>query len=62
MNDRTLENNSWLRRAPIWLGLAVIVGLSWLYLVHMSTSMSGMPRHDLDHGACMTCAQRARPD
>ncbi len=42
MNDRTLENISWLRRAPIWLGLAVIVGLSWLYLVHMSTGMSGM--------------------
>lgn len=42
MNDRTLANISWLRRAPIWLGLAIIVGLSWLYLVHMNAGMSGM--------------------
>lgn len=43
MNDPTLTNVACLRRAPIWLGLAVIVGLSWLYLVHMSANMSGMP-------------------
>ena len=42
MNDRTLATISWLRRAPIWLGLVVVLGLSWLYLVHMSASMPGV--------------------
>ena len=27
---------------PIWIGLTVIVALSWLYLAHMSAGMSGM--------------------
>ena len=42
MNDRTLEQVVRLRQAPIWIGLAVIVALSWLYLFHMNASMPGM--------------------
>jgi len=42
MNDRSLELVAKLRNAPIWIGLAVIVGLSWLYLFHMSATMPGM--------------------
>lgn len=42
MNDRLLEGALRLRRAPVWLGLAVIVASSWLYLFHMSATMPGM--------------------
>ena len=42
MNDGSLEHVARLRHAPIWIGLTVIVGLSWLYLAHMSANMSGM--------------------
>ena len=42
MNDRSLERAATLRKAPIWLGLAAIVGLSWFYLIHMSVTMPGM--------------------
>ena len=42
MNDRTLAHVASLRQAPIWLGLTIIVALSWLYLAQMSARMSGM--------------------
>lgn len=42
MNDRSLERVARLRRAPIWVGVTLIVALSWLYLAHMSASMSVM--------------------
>jgi predicted metal-binding membrane protein len=42
MNDRSLAFSAALRIAPIWIGLTVIVALSWLYLAHMSAGMAGM--------------------
>jgi len=30
-------------RAPLWAGLAVVVGLCWAWLLQMSAGMSGMP-------------------
>lgn len=31
-----------LRHAPVWIGMAAIITMSWLYLVQMSGSMSAM--------------------
>lgn len=31
-----------LRRAPVWMGMAAIVAMSWLYLVRLGGSMSAM--------------------
>ena len=42
MNDRSLELGAKLRNAPIWIGLTIIVALSWLYLAHLSAGMAGM--------------------
>lgn len=42
MNDRSLEQVARLRQVPIWIGLTVIVALSWLYLLHMSATMPVM--------------------
>jgi predicted metal-binding membrane protein len=43
MKNRSLELVTRLGQAPIWIGLAVLVGLSWFYLAHMSANMPGMP-------------------
>ena len=42
MTDRSFDLAAKLRTAPIWIGLTVIVALSWLYLAQMSAGMSGM--------------------
>jgi predicted metal-binding membrane protein len=58
MNDRTLGHIAKLRNAPIWIGLTVVVALSWLYLAHMSVGMSGMGSPVTHHAVRM---ERALP-
>ena len=37
-----LDSNAWRGRAPVWVGLAAMVALSWLYLAQMHAGPSGM--------------------
>jgi predicted metal-binding membrane protein len=62
MNDQFFQLAVKYRTAPIWIGLAVIVALSWLYLAQMSAGMSGM-NATMTMGSAMDAMsmQRAMP-
>jgi predicted metal-binding membrane protein len=49
-NPAHLVNRARLRRAPVWLGMAAIVTISWYYLDRMESGMLSTPDSAIPHG------------
>jgi predicted metal-binding membrane protein len=58
-----LDLSDWRARAPLLLGLAAVVALSWIALARMKTGMAdlGMDHVGMAHGAMMTNAADRPP-